>query len=99
MSDAPSSPVRVAVIVSRIRVEEKLLLTALEVAGAQVQVVNDDELVLPVANLSPSSPSLAGMGARGLGQADVVLERSVSAARGIYAVRMLEALGYPTVNR
>jgi [lysine-biosynthesis-protein LysW]--L-2-aminoadipate ligase len=29
----------------------------------------------------------------------VVLERSVSAARGIYAVRILEALGYRTVNR
>jgi [lysine-biosynthesis-protein LysW]--L-2-aminoadipate ligase len=28
-----------------------------------------------------------------------VLERSVSAARGIYAVRILEAAGYPTVNR
>ena len=37
---------RVAVIVSRIRVEEKLLLPALEAAGADVQLVNDDEIVL-----------------------------------------------------
>jgi [lysine-biosynthesis-protein LysW]---L-2-aminoadipate ligase len=91
----------VAVIVSRIRVEEKLLLQALEAAGVTVQIVNDDELVLPV------------MGRRGGGRgdvsrsilpapadvADVVLERSVSAARGIYAVRLLEAAGIPTVNR
>ena len=48
--------VRVAVLVSRIRVEEKLLLTALETGGAAVQIVNDDVLVLPVVNLTPSTP-------------------------------------------
>jgi [lysine-biosynthesis-protein LysW]--L-2-aminoadipate ligase len=78
---------RIAVLVSRIRVEEKLLLTALEASGAAVQVVNDDELVLSI------------VGGRRPFEADVVLERSVSAARGIYAVRILESLGYRTVNR
>ncbi|MEJ5200181.1 MAG: RimK family alpha-L-glutamate ligase, partial [Anaerolineae bacterium] len=87
-----TSPVRVAVLVSRIRVEEKLLLAALEAAGAEVRVVNDDDLVLPVI----SSPA---QGNNGVGEADVVLERSVSAARGIYALRILEAHGYRTVNR
>ncbi len=79
--------VRVAVLVSRIRVEEKLLLTALESAGAAVQMVDDGELVL---SLADGQRSLA---------ADVVLERSVSTARGLYALRILEAQGYPTVNR
>ncbi len=88
--------VRVAVLVSRIRVEEKLLLSALEAGGAAVQVVNDDELVLPVVDLPPSLRAARG---RGIGEADVVLERSVSAARGIYAVRILESLGYRTINR
>ena len=37
---------RVAILVSRIRVEEKLLLASLETAGASVQVVDDGELVL-----------------------------------------------------
>ncbi len=37
--------IRVAVLISRIRVEEKLLLAALEAAGAAVQIVNDSELV------------------------------------------------------
>jgi len=32
---------RIAVLLSRIRVEEKLLLTALEAAGAEVQVIDD----------------------------------------------------------
>lgn len=77
---------RVAVLVSRIRVEEKLLLAALEAAGADVQVVNDGELVFRL-----------GDGATSL-DADVVLERSVSTARGLYALRLLERAGLPTVN-
>jgi [lysine-biosynthesis-protein LysW]--L-2-aminoadipate ligase len=80
---------RVAVIASRIRVEEKLLLASLEAAGADVSVVNDDELTIPVDRGVP--PQLAG--------ADVVLERSLSAARGIYILRLLQATGVPTVNR
>ncbi len=84
------SPVSVAMIVSRIRVEEKLLLAALENAGATVQLVNDDELVLPVGRDGISPDSI---------EADIVLERSLSAARGIYALRLLAAAGIPTVNR
>jgi [lysine-biosynthesis-protein LysW]--L-2-aminoadipate ligase len=80
---------RVAVIASRIRVEEKLLLAALETAGAEVVVVNDDALAMPVERAVP--PQLA--------HADVVLERSLSAARGIYILRLLQAAGIPTVNR
>ena len=80
---------RVALIASRIRVEEKLLLAALEAAGADVTVVNDDELVIPVGRTVP--PQLAG--------ADVVLERSLSAARGICILRLLQAAGARTVNR
>jgi [lysine-biosynthesis-protein LysW]---L-2-aminoadipate ligase len=102
---------KVALIVSRIRVEEKLLLAALEGAGATVQLVNDDDLVLPVADLSPHPPAPSTSsgrfpewkgGAEGAGfpvQADVVLERSLSAARGLYALRIFEAAGLPTVNR
>ncbi len=77
---------RVAVLVSRIRVEEKLLLASLEAAGAQVQVVNDGDLIF---RLGDSATRL---------EADVVLERSVSTARGLYALRLLEAAGMCTVN-
>ena len=118
MSNNGHSHVTVAMIVSRIRVEEKLLLAALEAAGATVQLVNDDELVLPVGPTSPPTPLplrgaqavLRGEGSApgpfpgmegwtgGIGPADVVLERSISAARGIYALRILAAAGIPTVN-
>jgi [lysine-biosynthesis-protein LysW]--L-2-aminoadipate ligase len=61
---------RVAIVVSRIRVEEKLLLSALEAAGASIQVVDDGEMIL---RADDSTTSL---------HADVALERSVSTARG-----------------
>ena len=85
-----TSAVRIAVLVSRIRVEEKLLLTALEASGAAIQVINDDDLVLPVADRPLGSSETLRVYPI---QADVVLERSVSAARGIYALRVLEAHG------
>jgi [lysine-biosynthesis-protein LysW]---L-2-aminoadipate ligase len=78
---------RVAILVSRIRVEEKLLLAALEAAGAAVQVIGDGQLILR------ADDSAAPI------QADVALERSVSTARGLYALRLLEMAGLPAVNR
>ena len=77
---------RVAVLISRIRVEEKLLLAALEAAGAAVQIVNDSELVFALGD------------GNSVLDADVVLERSVSTARGLYALRLFEHAGLPTVN-
>ncbi len=79
---------RVAVVVSRIRVEEKLLLAALESLGATVEVVDDGNLVLWADDPSAAAPF----------RADVVLERSLSTARGLYALRVLELGGTPTVN-
>lgn len=86
MTGHQTRPVRVAVLLSRIRVEEKLLLSALEEAGAEVKVVDDGELILPLGDRVPD-----------LG-VDVVLERSLSASRGLYALRLLELSGVPTVN-
>ena len=94
---------RIAVLLSRIRVEEKLLLTALEAAGAEVQVIDDGQVVMPLAgpgglergngHLDPATP--AGQ----LRAADVVLERSLSASRGLYILRALEVAGIPAINR
>ncbi len=78
---------RVALLVSRIRVEEKLLLRALEETGAEVQLVRDGDLVF--------GPDEARLPAR----ADILVERSVSTARGLYALRLFEQAGLPTVNR
>jgi [lysine-biosynthesis-protein LysW]--L-2-aminoadipate ligase len=77
----------VALLVSRIRVEEKLLLRSLEAAGATVQVVDDGALIL---RSDEGRPAL---------DVDVALERSVSTARGLYTLRLLEMTGLPVVNR
>ena len=78
---------RVAMLISRVRVEEKLLLAAFAARGVDVQLVDDGELVFAIDN-----------GVRAV-DADVVLERSISTTRGLYAVRMLEMAGIPVVNR
>ncbi len=78
---------RIALLVSRIRIEEKLLLRALENAGAEVQLVRDGDLVF-----APDEARLPV-------HADVLVERSVSTSRGLYALRMFEQAGMRTVNR
>ncbi|MEP7289845.1 MAG: lysine biosynthesis protein LysX [Chloroflexota bacterium] len=76
---------RVGIIASRIRVEEKLLIASFEQRGATVTIINDDDLILKV-----------GMDAL---PHDVILERSISTSRGLYALRMLESAGNVVINR
>jgi [lysine-biosynthesis-protein LysW]--L-2-aminoadipate ligase len=77
--------VRVGILFSRPRVEEKHLFAAFEQRGTAVTPINDDELILSV-GMEPLPY-------------DVILERSVSTSRGLYALRMLEAAGNITINR
>ncbi|MBX3066709.1 MAG: lysine biosynthesis protein LysX [Anaerolineae bacterium] len=79
-----SDSVRVGIIASRIRVEEKHLITSFEKRGITPQLINDDELIFSI-----------GSGALPY---DVILERSVSTSRGLYALRLLEAAGNLTIN-
>ncbi len=80
-----SATSRVGIIASRIRVEEKHLLSAFEARGGPVTLINDDELVLSI-GMAPLPY-------------DVILERSVSTSRGLYALRLLETAGNITINR
>jgi [lysine-biosynthesis-protein LysW]--L-2-aminoadipate ligase len=77
--------VRVGILFSRPRVEEKHLFAAFEQRGTVVTPINDDTLILSV-GMEPLPY-------------DVILERSVSTSRGLYALRMLEAAGNVTINR
>jgi len=76
---------RVGILASRIRVEEKHLIASFEARGATVEIINDDDLILS-AGMQPLPY-------------DVILERSISTSRGLYAVRMLEAVGNVVINR
>ncbi len=76
---------RIGLLCSRIRVEEKLLRDALVHRGADVEVVDDRELTF-----SLEHP---------VRRWDAVLERSISQTRGLAVTRVLESWGIPTVNR
>jgi [lysine-biosynthesis-protein LysW]--L-2-aminoadipate ligase len=88
MSQAPSfRSLRIAVLLSRVRVEEKLLLQAFEARGIAVDVRDDQEVIF---DLSESN---------GWREYGVVLERCVTQSRALAALRILKDLGVQTVNR
>jgi [lysine-biosynthesis-protein LysW]--L-2-aminoadipate ligase len=69
---------------SRVRVEEKLLLAELDKRGVTIQRIDDREIMLDL-----EKPNL---------QCDVVLERAVNHLRALYALRIYNDWGIPTVN-
>ena len=75
----------VGVLLSRVRVEEKLLLEELERRGIPTKIIDDRELVLRL----EAKPDLG---------VDVVLERCIQHSRALYALSVLETWGIPTVN-
>lgn len=86
---SPSSivkPPRIAVLLSRVRVEEKLLLQAFEARGLAVDVRDDEEVVFDLHR-------------NGWGSYDVVLERCVTQSRALAALLVLKDWGVRTVNR
>ncbi len=81
MSSAP----RVGVLMSRVRVEEKLLIE--ELARRHVEPVVLDDRVLVFALEHPLDLGV-----------DVVLERAIQHSRALYALKVLSQWGIPTVN-
>jgi [lysine-biosynthesis-protein LysW]--L-2-aminoadipate ligase len=73
------------VLLSRVRVEEKLLLEELERRGIPTKIIDDRELVFRL----ETKPDLG---------VDVVLERCIQHSRALYALSVLETWGIPTVN-
>lgn len=80
------NPPRVAMLCSRIRVEEKLLRQAFRARGVEVERIDDDQLVLDISAGSPEGW-------------DLVIDRSLSQSRALAALRVLEAAGVTTINR
>lgn len=81
--------VRLGVLVSHLRDEEKLILNAARHRGIEVKPLFDRELVL---DLSARSADSAGLGV------DVVLDRCVVHSRAEYTLRTIERWGVPTLN-
>jgi [lysine-biosynthesis-protein LysW]--L-2-aminoadipate ligase len=82
-----SEPLVVGVLLSRVRVEEKLLLAELEARGVEIVRFDDREIVL---DLSQPTPAMV--------RCHVVLERAINHLRALYTLRVLNDWGVPTVN-
>jgi [lysine-biosynthesis-protein LysW]---L-2-aminoadipate ligase len=82
-----TSRLRVGILMSRVRVEEKLLLAELEKRNVEVLRFDDRELTL-----DPAHPDSE------LAACDVVLERCINHLRALYTMRTLNDWGIPTVN-
>ncbi len=74
----------VGVLLSRVRVEEKLLFAELDQRGVSWSRIDDPELTLRL-----DQP---------LTEYDVVLERSINHTRALHALRVFNDWGIPTVN-
>ena len=81
-----SSKPRVGMLLSRVRVEEKLLLAELESRGVETKIIDDRQLVLAVEH----RPELG---------VDVILERCIQHGTALYALSVFDAWDVPTVNR
>ena len=79
------SSLRVGILLSRVRVEEKLLLAELERRGVEVMRFDDREFTLDL-----SDPSMT--------DCDVILERCINHLRALYTLKVLNDWGVPTVN-
>jgi [lysine-biosynthesis-protein LysW]--L-2-aminoadipate ligase len=77
--------VRVGMLCSIVRVEEKLLLDRFARRGIEVEKIDDRQLVLEVE--------------RGDYPYDVILERCINHSRALHALRILNDRGVRTVNR
>jgi [lysine-biosynthesis-protein LysW]--L-2-aminoadipate ligase len=77
---------KIGVLFSRVRVEEKWIFAAMEKRGIDYERLDDRSISFDLEN---PEPWLAF---------DAVLERSISYTSGLYALRLLNAFGVPTVN-
>jgi [lysine-biosynthesis-protein LysW]--L-2-aminoadipate ligase len=77
--------VTIGILCSRVRVEEKLLFSALQERGVDYERVDSREVAFD-------------LGSNGLSQYDAVLVRCLSHSRGYYLTRWLEGLGVPAIS-
>ena len=77
---------KIGILLSRVRVEEKWLFEAFDKRGAAYDRIDDRELIF---NLDQPDHWR---------QYAVVLERSISFGRGLYALQILNHFGVPTIN-
>ncbi|HEV3309740.1 MAG TPA: lysine biosynthesis protein LysX [Chloroflexota bacterium] len=76
---------KLGILISQVRLEEKLIFAAAEARGLRVEKIFDRDLILDLEN-----PAFA--------EVDLVLDRSLVHSRAEYTLRYLESAAIPTVN-
>src|SRR5512134_734126 len=76
---------KIAILLSRVRVEEKLLLHAFAQSGLEPEIIDDRQVIFDLHHNNWS-------------HYDVVVERCVTQSRAVYALRILNDWGVRTVN-
>ncbi len=77
---------KIGVLYSRLRVEEKWIFGAMEKRGVDYERLDDRQIYFDLSDASYWKSF------------DAMLERSISYTNGLYALRILNAFGVPTVN-
>jgi len=85
---APGQGVKIGLLCSRVRVEEKMLLAALRASGAAFDRIDPRQLIV----------DLQGTGSNGLEEYDAVLVRCLSHSRAFYLTRWFEDRGVTAIS-
>ena len=80
---------KIAILHSRIRAEEKLLFEAFDKRGIAFDQIDDQEMILDIAN---------GARASQYDEYDLVVERCINHGRALYSLHILNDRGVKTVN-
>ena len=86
---------RVGIIISHVRPEEKLLISAFQARGVEPDIISDREINLEIT----AGPEQVAPGGRPWSSYDVIMERSVSTSRGLYMLAILGSWGVNAINR
>jgi [lysine-biosynthesis-protein LysW]---L-2-aminoadipate ligase len=81
---------KVGILYSRVRVEEKLLFEAFEKRGVDYDLLDDRDLVFEIAPRRNYAEEFT--------KYDLVVERCINHSRALYSLRILNDRGIPTVN-
>jgi [lysine-biosynthesis-protein LysW]--L-2-aminoadipate ligase len=80
------SPMKIAVLYSRARVEEKMLFEMFDARAIQYDRIDDRDIAFDLSDPAPWR------------QYNVVLDRSINFSRALYTLKILNDWGVPTVN-
>jgi len=86
---------RVGIIISHVRPEEKLLISAFQARGVEPDIISDREIDLEI-TAGPEQNTPEGVP---WSSYDVIMERSVSTSRGLYMLAILGSWGLNAINR